>query len=356
MKTAPGTLMGTINYMSPEQAQSRAVNERTDIWSTGVMLYEMVTGAMPFSGPTVSHTLVQIIDKDPPPLTKAAANTPPELQRIIKKAMAKDADDRYQTAKDMLIDLRNLRKQLEGGVSTSDDIDRGPTQRRATLIALAVMLVVTAGIVVFNFWRTSRARSVVPATTPAPTAAVAPGPERTLTYSLTVQPFRNGKHQKPYALSGEVNFEQKDQVRLNFRSPQDGHLYLINESPRQGSSASDFVVLFPSPTANKGFSFIPADREISFPEQTWFQFDEQQGVERLWLVFSEDPLPELEGLKGLATLQTRGHVTDDVQTKAIRRFLVANSDAKPVVERTDELTTLKQPGKLLVYPVKLEHH
>src|SRR6185369_14731422 len=110
MKTAPGTLMGTINYMSPEQAQSRAVDQRTDIWSTGVMLYEMVTGAMPFGGPTVGHTLVQIIEREPAPLTKTATNTPAELQRIIGKAMAKDADDRYQTAKDMLIDLRNLRK------------------------------------------------------------------------------------------------------------------------------------------------------------------------------------------------------------------------------------------------------
>ena len=64
-KTAPHVLMGTINYMSPEQAQAHAVDVRTDIWSTGVMIYEMVSGLMPFKGPTVSHTIVQILEKDP---------------------------------------------------------------------------------------------------------------------------------------------------------------------------------------------------------------------------------------------------------------------------------------------------
>ena len=351
MKTAPGMLMGTINYMSPEQARSRAVDERTDIWSTGVMLYEMVTGAMPFGGPTVSHTLVQIIENDPPPLAKAAAQTPPELQRIVRKAMAKDAEDRYQTAKDMLIDLRNLRKQLEGGPVALDQRDRGAEKKRALTVALLVLALFVGASIGVNIWRRSRARSVAP----APTSPVAAGPERTLTYWITVQPFRNGKYQQPYTLSGEVNFEQQDQIRLNLRSPQDGHLYILNEAPRAGF-APDYVVLFPSPSTNDGFSFVRGDRELRFPEKTWLLFDKQQGVERLWLVFSEDPLPQLEALKGLVTYETRGHVTDDVQTKAIREFLEANSAVKPNLDKSDTLTSLKAPGKLLLYPVKLEHH
>jgi serine/threonine protein kinase len=347
MKTAPGMLMGTINYMSPEQAQSRAVDERTDIWSTGVMLYEMVTGAMPFGGPTVSHTLVQIIENDPPPLAKAAPQTPAELQRIVNKAMAKDAEDRYQTAKDMLIDLRNLRKQLEGGPVVLERREK----KRALTVALLVLALFVGAIIGVNVWRRSRARSAAP---PLRTP-VAAGPERTLTYWITVQPFRNGKYQQPYTLSGEVNFEQQDQIRLNLRSPQDGHLYIINEAPRAGF-APDYVVLFPSPSTNDNKSFVRADRELRFPDKTWLLFDKQQGVERLWLVFSEDPLPQLEALKGLVTYDTRGHVTDDVQTKTIREFLEANSTVKPGVDKSDTLTTLKAPGKLLLYPVKLEHH
>lgn len=351
MKTAPGMLMGTINYMSPEQAQSRAVDERTDIWSTGVMLYEMVTGAMPFGGPTISHTLVQIIENDPPPLAKAAAQTPPELQRIVKKAMAKDAEDRYQTAKDMLIDLRSLRKQLEGAPVALDQRDRGTDNKRALTVALFVLaffIAVTFGV---NIWRRSRPTSAVPPTIIGMTA----GPERTLTYSVTVQPFRNGKYQQPYTLSGEVNFEQSDQIRLNLRSPQDGHLYIINEAPRSGF-APDYVVLFPSPSTNDNNSFVRADRELRFPDKTWLVFDKQQGVERLWLVFSEDPLPRLEALKGLVTYEKRGHVTDDVQNKDIQAFLAENSTIKTSFDKSDTLTTLKAPGKLLLYPVKLEHH
>src|SRR6185369_10352007 len=111
-KTAPGTIVGTINYLSPEQARGDAVDERTDIWSTGVMMYEMVAGTIPFSGATTSHTIVQILEKDPVPLSKLG-NVPTELERIVEKAMAKSPDERYQTAKDMLIDLRSLKKRID---------------------------------------------------------------------------------------------------------------------------------------------------------------------------------------------------------------------------------------------------
>jgi len=86
------------------------------------------------------------------------------------------------------------------------------------------------------------------------------------------------------------------------------------------------------------------------------RFDQQQGVERLWLVFAEDPLPALEALKGLVNVETRGQVTSDVQTKSIREFLAANSATKLSVERSDTLTTIKGASKILVYPIRLEHH
>ncbi|HEX7771894.1 MAG TPA: serine/threonine-protein kinase, partial [Pyrinomonadaceae bacterium] len=95
-KTAPGIIMGTINYMSPEQASAHAVDVRTDVWSTGVLIYEMVAGSMPFSGPTTSHTIVQILEKDPVPLSQVTKEPiPAELERIVSKAMAKDPDERY---------------------------------------------------------------------------------------------------------------------------------------------------------------------------------------------------------------------------------------------------------------------
>ena len=353
MKTAPGMLMGTINYMSPEQAQSRAVDERTDIWSTGVMLYEMVTGAMPFGGPTISHTLVQIIENDPPPLAKAAPQTPPELQRIVNKAMAKDVEDRYQTAKDMLIDLRNLRKQLEGGPVALDQRDRKTDNKRALAVALLVLaffIAVTFGV---NVWRRSRAQPAATATTTS--TSVGPVSERALTYWITVRQTRAGK-EKIYTLAGEINFELKDAIRLNVRSPQAGHLYVLNEGPRNGSDAAEFVVLFPSPTANEGSSLLSANTELQIPAVSWFTFDKEQGIERVWLIFSRDAIPEVDALKKFASQKTGGLITDPAQNKLVQDFLLTQTTSKPEVERGDTLTTVKTTDNVLVYPVKLEHH
>jgi serine/threonine protein kinase len=351
MKTAPGTLMGTINYMSPEQAQSRAIDERTDIWSTGVLLYEMLAGAMPFSGPTVSHTLVQIIDKEPPPLTKSALGpVSPELQRIVRKAMAKSVDDRYQTAKDMLIDLRNLRRQLEGVVETTDRASGGSQKKRVLLFALVAMALVTAAVFAVNIWRASQTRT---SAVPAASAPAASSP-RTLTYWITVRQFREGKYKEPYTVAGEINFEAKDQIRLNVSSPQTGHLYVFSDGPRVGFAVPQFVILFPSQTANKGSSQLAADQRVQLPEKTWWQFDTQQGVERVWLIFADDIVTALEDAKGFATEETRGLITDTTVNKAIQTLLT--NHAKPEAEKGDTLTTLKSTDKILVYPIRLEHH
>jgi len=360
-KTAPGIIMGTINYMSPEQAQAAAIDERTDIWSTGVMIYEMVTGLLPFKGATDSHTIVQILEKDPVPLTNfTQRKVPGELQRIVAKSLSKSPDERYQTAKDMLIDLRTLKGQLDAEAEiqrTSSpttpiaavEVRSEPNKTRVLLIALLGMVIFTAAIFGINSWRASRARPNNSAVTPS-----APVAERTLTYWVTVQKYKDGKpYQEPFTLAGEINFEQSYQIRMNVQSAQPGYLYVLNEGPESGQP--EYVVLFPSPTANRGSSSLPASQSVQIPEQSWFKFDAQQGVEKLWLVFSEDAVPELEAVKAFANAQTRGLITDPTQNKTVQNFLNTHS-AKPEVEKDDRLTTLKTQGKLLVYAVRLEHH
>lgn len=114
MSTEPGVLMGTVSYMSPEQAQGYAIDARTDIWSLGVVLSEMLSGDVPFKGPTNSHVIVSILEKELPALfTKEGRQVPSELERIVAKALRKDREERYQTAKGMLVDLKSLKRKLE---------------------------------------------------------------------------------------------------------------------------------------------------------------------------------------------------------------------------------------------------
>ena len=109
VNTNPGVVMGTVSYMSPEQARGNPTDARTDIWSLGVVLYEMLAHRVPFTGDTTSHTIVSILEKEP----LALENVPAELQRIVRKALTKDLDMRYQSARDLLIDLKNLRRDLD---------------------------------------------------------------------------------------------------------------------------------------------------------------------------------------------------------------------------------------------------
>src|SRR6266567_3863138 len=113
VNTGAGTVMGTANYMSPEQAKGTHVDARSDLWSLGAVLYEMVTGHVPFPGETPTETISLILQREPAPLTRFANEVPDELERMVTKALTKDREERYQTAKDLLIDLRHLKRKLE---------------------------------------------------------------------------------------------------------------------------------------------------------------------------------------------------------------------------------------------------
>lgn len=111
--SSPGIVIGTAAYMSPEQARGVNVDERTDIWGLGVVLYEMAAGHPPFTGETATDVVVAIVEKEQPPLSQHVEGTPPELERIVKKALRKDRNERYQIVKELAIDLRSLRRELE---------------------------------------------------------------------------------------------------------------------------------------------------------------------------------------------------------------------------------------------------
>jgi serine/threonine protein kinase/Tfp pilus assembly protein PilF len=111
--TKTGTTMGTLQYMSPEQAQGMEVDQRSDIFSFGVILYEMITGQLPFKGEYEAAVIHSIVSETPEPLARYKASVPEELQRIVDKALEKDVSTRYQSAADMVADLRGLRKEAK---------------------------------------------------------------------------------------------------------------------------------------------------------------------------------------------------------------------------------------------------
>jgi TolB-like protein/serine/threonine protein kinase/Tfp pilus assembly protein PilF len=113
VQTNLGSILGTVRYMSPEQARGAQVDKRTDIWSLGVVLYEMVTGHEPFNGETAREVMSSILETEPPPLTSYVKQTPAELQEMISKTLRKDRDERYGNARELLEALKNLRRKLE---------------------------------------------------------------------------------------------------------------------------------------------------------------------------------------------------------------------------------------------------
>jgi len=162
--TTPGIVMGTPRYMSPEQARGQKVDARTDIFSLGVMLYEMIAGRPPFAGETSGEMIAAILRDEPPPLAEYAPEAPPELERIVGRALDKERAERYQTVEGLLSDLKEVKRQVElasksgetalkasppgGGLRySSQPAEAGALntrRRRAAIIAVAALAVAVA--------------------------------------------------------------------------------------------------------------------------------------------------------------------------------------------------------------------
>ena len=137
VETDAGVILGTVAYMSPEQARGLPVDARTDVWSLGVVLYEMIAGRRPFDGPTSSDIIALILQRDPPKLAPFTPEATGEIELVVETALAKDVDERYQTARDLLNALKRVRKHLD----TDAEIDRAlPPEMRASAAASDVRM------------------------------------------------------------------------------------------------------------------------------------------------------------------------------------------------------------------------
>ena len=165
--TEPGKILGTVGYMSPEQAEGKPVDHRSDIFSLGCILYEMVSGRSPFRGRTHVDTMHNIVHAEPAPLHAINPEVPPEMQRIITKSLAKAPEDRYQSAKDLAVDLKRLRRELDSSASVTSEYTAATKRSRASWIAIA--LIPLLAIVAFALlWRPRETAPTAPAKPPTP--------------------------------------------------------------------------------------------------------------------------------------------------------------------------------------------
>ncbi|HEY3770932.1 MAG TPA: serine/threonine-protein kinase [Candidatus Angelobacter sp.] len=363
--TAPGLIMGTWLYMSPEQARGLELDARSDIWSLGAVLYEMVTGKSPFASQTMSDTLASILNREPEPLSSCGVDAPDELKHILAKALAKDRDSRYHSIKDMELDLKQLRKELELGTARTNrsgtvtveakspgKVGSGPRsagmsagQKKSLLIAsgvLAAALMVWA--VVAN-----RQPSVAPI---IPAAPVAPVPERQLSYSLLVQKMREGKpYQDTFAATGREIFENGWKVQFDFSIPQAGSLYLLNDGPGPNGN-QELSIVFPTPSVNNGSAQVMAYKNV---QSGWLVFNNHAGREKFLVLWAVKPIPELEqSIHRVA--KSRDPVIHDTQlTQAIRELLAKSPAATASVDRESKQTSLSGHEDVLVSELELEH-
>jgi hypothetical protein len=166
--------------------------------------------------------------------------------------------------------------------------------------------------------------------------------------------MRNGKpYQEPFESSGQEIFENGWKFRFNAASQQSGYLYLLNEGP-DSQGGTSYNLLYPTPSANNGSAQLSANQQM---QTGWYVFDDNQGTEKFWIVWSSQPVKELEAIKGVVNPQDKGTIKDKSQSDAVRDLLTKNSSTKPEVvkDTAKKQTSVKGKGDLLVNLVELEH-
>ncbi len=231
--TEAGMVMGTVNYMSPEQARALPVDERTDIWSLGVLLYEMLSGRLPFSGATRMDTMVAILDREPIPLSDVPKAR--LLQPIIDRCLRKEMSDRYRTVGELLSDLKTAKEQP----------NRPPARTSAmkyVMMSVAVLLAVIAGMLLYN----------QSTTTPPPAAAeAAPTPAKLYSQMSERErlDFVAAQEQRISSMISERPGKVNDDAVLAIKAYVDFYVARMKESPDVGAAyerAQPYVPLIAS--------------------------------------------------------------------------------------------------------------
>jgi serine/threonine protein kinase len=223
---------------------------------------------------------------------------------------------------------------------------------RRLAVFMAVVVLAAIGVRAWQIWRDNRINDQ---NRPGPSAEAFTKAERSFSYSVKMQKYRNGvPFQQPRQLAGaDVIFERDYRIKLSVNSSQPGYFYVLNEPPGRINEIPRYIILLAAPASGEA----PAALNTEFPEDTWLQFDDKEGTEKLWLVWSASQIPALEVVRGLDNPRDEGRITDPGQAGAVKDFLKKFLEQKPVVERDEEKkqTSIKGRGDTLVYPLELKH-
>ena len=237
---------------------------------------------------------------------------------------------------------RKVQQQAEG--------EAEKTISATTKIVAAAVLAVALVAVAYN-WETLHCRF-----SPDAEGCVAGLPlssARTFDYWITMQRSREGQLEAPFRLPGEVVFDAGSVIFLHVGSPQDGHLYIVNQGPDEVTKSITYMMLFPFAGMNEGEAFLKAPDDLQIPESGGFRFDGASGTENLWVVWSAEPIPEFEAVKGLANPNDMGLIADPAQKQAIEDFLSRRSEVAR--EEKEDHTVVATSGEILVHLVPLKH-
>ncbi|HNG96434.1 MAG TPA: protein kinase, partial [Acidobacteriota bacterium] len=399
--------VGTIVYMAPEQIEKAETSPASDIYTLGIIAHEMLIGARPFRPDSnlpfaAMQQMVSMqvnTQKYVKPLERRA-DLPVEVADLLLKTLSYSPQDRPAQAREFCDQLAEyLLKAHQSSSPDSkppvqvDHLATNPHAARATIAAhkgdtapkpgeakeptpphsdsiatvpppvkkfplvpvgIGVVVLAIAGAIGMTMMSPSPAPQPPPGEKPPPTVV-----KRSFNYWLTVR--KNPElfpKDKPFRLPGEVIFSAGDQVWMTFSSPNDGNLYIVNEGPASVQGLPQYVLLFPKPNLNDGNSLVKANQELQLPGEKPWQMDQQEGTEKVWIIWAKNPVSSLEAVKGQVNPTDRGLVTDTAQIKAIQEFLTQSTAKKPEVTKNDEtrLSIVTGEGDVATHLLKLEHH